>query len=808
MSKRSFFACFGSIIWRAPRVLWVCRVPAISALGGGLFVASLAQTRDMFADLGLAWGYWALFFLITLGWAWIVHWAGRHVLRLDDWVPEAHVPGGISPQRRADLQEIYKCAAIAIPRLLGVAVFVFMAIAMVRAYRNLEPAQALPEVDRALRLLFVLIAVTIILGTTFFFLVWRRRRINIWLNQAMEGKRQHWPLTDGPLLTGEEAIFLDFRRLRTNFSAAAAERTAWVDVIIFAIAIAVTVLFLFSLVLPHSIASVLPRAVFVPFVLGSSILLFTEIGAYAMRWRAPLLLLFIVAGGILEFLVGQFHDVRWVERAGGHRQISIQEAVKQWQFANECPDIKNCPRPIIIAGSGGGSRAAFMTATVVGAILDLSNPSSADFRDVRKRIFALSTVSGSSVAAAVITAALRDAEEVGSPDRPPCQKGPVDFAWLAASENNSETASWRDCLQKILAGDLLSPVLVGLIYRDTFPMGNPVTGQPWWSDRAVLLEQALERRYTRVVTGAAGICAEEDTRPTGLCRHFGYHPVPSDIHVWHPLVFINGTSVETGQRIIASQVAAASPRPKSQKSLFPLAYDLCEIRSAGPCTGAETKSDVMLSTAFTMSARFPIISPHGILRARVKNTYRIVDRIVDGGYFENDGLATGADVADALKEFGLHPLIILITNDPEPEENGSLPPPRMKQSDQPDLLLPRAEDSSLFEDYTVIGRALFATRSGHENGDVEYAKSVVGRDQLFHVTVRNLQSIDGSLCRRSLVAGVRGAKITAAMQDVSLSWWMSQPEQAFLDYQLCDKGNSDQIITALRASASTSLSEK
>jgi len=216
----------------------------------------------------------------------------------------------------------------------------------------------------------------------------------------------------------------------------------------------------------------------------------------------------------------------------------------------------------------------------------------------------------------------------------------------------------------------------------------------------------------------------------------------------------------------------------------------------------------MLSTAFTMSARFPIISPHGILRARVKNTYRIVDRIVDGGYFENDGLATGADVADALKEFGLHPLIILITNDPEPEENGSLPPPRMKQSDQPDLLLPRAEDSSLFEDYTVIGRALFATRSGHENGDVEYAKSVVGRDQLFHVTVRNLQSIDGSLCRKSLVAGVRGAKITAAMQDVSLSWWMSQPEQAFLDYQLCDKGNSDQIITALRASVSTSLSEK
>ena len=137
----------------------------------------------------------------------------------------------------------------------------------------------------------------------------------------MQGKRQQWPLIDGPLLTGHEAIFLDFHRLRINFSAAAAERTAWADVIIFAIAIAVTALFFVSLFFPRSFASLLPRAMFVPFVLGISILLFTEIGAYAMRWRAPFLFLFIVAGGILEFLVGRFHDVRWVERAGSHRQI-------------------------------------------------------------------------------------------------------------------------------------------------------------------------------------------------------------------------------------------------------------------------------------------------------------------------------------------------------------------------------------------------------------------------------------------------------------------------------------------------------
>ena len=187
-----------------------------------------------------------------------------------------------------------------------------------------------------MHLLTILIAVTIVLGVAFFILVWQRTKIVSWLNDAMRGNRRQWPPADGPLLTGHEAIFLDFRRLRAQFRAAAAERMAWVDVLVAGIAVAVTVTFLVSLVLPHSVAAIMPRAVFVPFVLGSSVLLFTEIGAYAMRWRAPLLLLCVVVGGVLAFLVDRFHDVRWVARADGNRQITIADAIKQWQVANEC----------------------------------------------------------------------------------------------------------------------------------------------------------------------------------------------------------------------------------------------------------------------------------------------------------------------------------------------------------------------------------------------------------------------------------------------------------------------------------------
>ena len=790
-----FLVCFGKMLWRAPRALWVCRVSALSAIGGGLFIANLSQTRDMFADLGLEWWQWVGFFALVILWAWIVHWAGRHALRLDDWVPDAHVPGGITPARRLELQEIYECAAIAIPRLLGTAVFAFVALALVRTYMNLEPAREVPEAASALYLLRWLFGITVILGVVFLVLTWQRTRISNWLNGRMQGRFQ-WPAADGPLLTGHEAIFLDFRRLRAQFCAAHVQHMAWVDLLVAALAVVVTAAFVVSLFIPHWVGANLPRALFVPFVFGSSVLLLTEIGAYAMRRRVPFLLLLVLAGAMVSLWNDRFHDVRWVDRAGAPNRIPMDEAIRQWRVANDCLDTKPCPSPIIIAASGGGSRAAFMTATVLGAILDLENAGDLDAKGVRRRIFGLSTVSGSSVAAAVIAAALHDAQERKQPDQPPCKQGVEDRAWFAATRKTSENTSWRDCLQKIVAGDVLSPVLVGLIYRDTFPLLNPVTNEPLWGDRAALLEQAMERRYNLMVTGTAEPCPDNGSARSGLCRHLGDRPDPAATGVWQPFLFVNGTSVATGQRIIASEVAAASHRPDGEKSLFPLAFDLCEVRSNGPCRDNDAKSDIRLSTTFTISARFPVISPHGNLRNEV--SHKIIDRIVDGGYFENDGLATAADVADTLKELNLEPVIILITNEPEPENDGN----PLRGSDQPGLRLPNPENSMLFETFTAIGRALYATRSGHEAGDVEYAKAVVGADHLFHVAVRNLASMDGRLCRSQPQRSgtMAGANIATAMRDLSVSWWMSQPEQAFLDDQLCDPTNNDEIVEALRTS--------
>src|SRR5262249_62137257 len=141
-------------------------------------------------------------------------------------------------------------------------------------------------------------------------------------------------------------------------------------------------------------------------------------------------------------------------------------------------------------GAGGPSRAAFLTATTVGALTDAGRQNG-EFGDVRKRIFAMSTVSGSSVGAIVIRAALTDALESGRPSDPPCVKGTSQRAWFRSINPKDDafaaaadiTKSWRDCLQLLLSGDFLSPVMVGLVYRDQFPM-------PFLEDRATLLEQA------------------------------------------------------------------------------------------------------------------------------------------------------------------------------------------------------------------------------------------------------------------------------------------------------------------------------
>jgi hypothetical protein len=235
-----------------------------------------------------------------------------------------------------------------------------------------------------------------------------------------------------------------------------------------------------------------------------------------------------------------------------------------------------------------------------------------------------------------------------------------------------------------------------------------------------------------------------------------------------------------------------------------LAYDLNEIRAspkakAPQATCEETPAseqagdNIRLSTAATMSARFPIISPQGILR---DHTGCERDLIVDGGYFENDGLATLADVVIALRQgFNLDPIVIRITNEPASLQDRSLGADR--------LPLPERAERTPFADYSSIFQALTATRSGHEDAYEAYLKSVLaGPDRFFEVGAyplaktplpykANGSSIVNPFCRTNVGESAR-------LENVSMSWWLSHPVQAYLDAQLCVRENWERLECELR----------
>jgi hypothetical protein len=111
-----------------------------------------------------------------------------------------------------------------------------------------------------------------------------------------------------------------------------------------------------------------------------------------------------------------------------------------------------------------------------------------------------------------------------------------------------------------------------------------------------------------------------------------------------PSLFLNGTIVETGQRIIATNL-----RIIDDKNHHDLAKSVDLLAAIG--------ADVSVSTAVNNSARFTYVAPAGTLLRAQKGTGgsplkcepgQSCEHVVDGGYFENSGSATVADLLSTL----------------------------------------------------------------------------------------------------------------------------------------------------------------
>jgi len=308
----------------------------------------------------------------------------------------------------------------------------------------------------------------------------------------------------------------------------------------------------------------------------------------------------------------------------------------EWRKAC-APDAKPA-RPIIVAISGGASRAG-----VAGAAVLYQLDSLAAQHGVKSgtRIFAISSVSGGSLGAAAYLALLAGEDQ---PD-----------ACRSLSGWTGEDA--RRVLAERLGQDALGPILAGSLFGD-IPRALaawPMLGQflPDGGDRAEAIERGFEQLWNSAIVGAD----THGTHPIRFDRPFLslFYQTNADGQVvprkGMPIWIGNGTDANTGVRILTTPFRPVSQMLASWR--FTAAGDFLAI--AG--------HDVAISTAINNTARFPYLEPSGDLRRDGSV------QIVDGGYFENQGLSTARDLAGMLSPDIAAPIVVQVTADSDPAVN-------------------------------------------------------------------------------------------------------------------------------------------
>ena len=294
---------------------------------------------------------------------------------------------------------------------------------------------------------------------------------------------------------------------------------------------------------------------------------------------------------------------------------SIVPAFERWfeRLDREHPTADGTHPVIFVATEGGGVRAAYWTAAVLTSLTD-TIPSFDD------HTFAISAVSGGALGSTVYDALLlRHHHSVTKLD---------DY-----QPQMNEQHSLRFAAKQMLSQDSLAPTLAAMTQPDLAQRFIPF---PILPDRARALEGGWERAWRSTIAQRDG--KEDDTFAGGFLAMMRGR----EDHV--PSLFLNGTIVETGQRIVASNlhVDTDSGEPLAD------AVDLFEAIGG----------DVRVSTAVDNSTRFTYVSPAGtLLRAQNGNGGSPLEcapgerceHVVDGGYFENSGSATISDVLRLLR---------------------------------------------------------------------------------------------------------------------------------------------------------------
>jgi predicted acylesterase/phospholipase RssA len=318
------------------------------------------------------------------------------------------------------------------------------------------------------------------------------------------------------------------------------------------------------------------------------------------RWQFPVIGSLVVLA-IVFSLWNDNHRIRTLPARPVQRDSVIAAFEKWHRLVQKFP----APHPLyVVATEGGGIRAAYWTGIVLGGLQD-ANPNFAN------HVFAISGVSGGSLGAVVFNALV--------------------------AENDGR--SYETNAHEILSRDFLSPALAVMLYPDLVQRFLPVPIA--YFDRARALELAWEKAW-------------RDRMGNDRFAQSFVDLWPPDGQKWVPALFLNGTSVEKGNRIMTSNLRVTD-------SFFDVEDAAIKLNPDARATQAGC--NIPLSTAAHMSARFTYVSPAG----------RFADRtyIVDGGYFENSGATTALEIVMRINEWcafkhitDIDPKVIMISNNP------------------------------------------------------------------------------------------------------------------------------------------------
>ena len=429
-------------------------------------------------------GFW--FFFWVFYWAFSIWFFARTMFRFrfpDTAVLKAPRRGD-RPDQSEDPREdpVFLWMKTYLPRLLGTMAFLAVAHALWSAHAVVDP-------DLTGRFL-LWFGIALALIVPFFLIVNYRRRFvaAIVRSMAQRNPDKRDSMTAKVLQTTEVKDDPCYDSLAELFA------SPWGAFVVISAGIG-AITFLFATTSPVAVGTFMSAILLFFLWAGSWLPIGSLITYIGNKYGIPMITLLLVAAVVFS----GSNDNHGIRTLGDLPQRqTVDAALESWRRAR----LEDGSRELVLVSTaGGGIRAAYWTATVLGEL----QRRVAGFDD---RLFAISGVSGGSVGASVYRAVLAD----GVPD------GEI-----------------RDRSLEILSGEFLGPAVAGLLYPDLLQRFLFDIGLP---DRGVALELGWEQAYREVM--------QSDRFAGSLTGLYESEP-------W-PALMLNATRVETGRRSVASNL--------------------------------------------------------------------------------------------------------------------------------------------------------------------------------------------------------------------------------------------------------------